>query len=61
MNECDHDFPVRQDFCTHLGHETLGAHSRHYVCRKCGALKSIYLSEMTEHIIPASEVMLVLH
>ena len=55
---CEHDFPERQDFCTHLGHETLGSHSRHYVCRKCGALKTIRLGSSNLVITSANEAML---
>lgn len=55
QEECDHDFPEQQDFCTHLGHSTLGSHSRHYVCRSCGALKTVELSRIDTRIMPAKD------
>lgn len=54
---CEHDFPERQNFCTHIGHETLGAHSRHYVCRKCGALKTVRLGSGKTTISSAMQAM----
>lgn len=58
--ECQHSFPDIQDFCTHLGHETLGAHCRHYVCRNCGALKSMNLGG-ADHISSARDIMQVIY
>lgn len=57
-----HDFPEKQDFCTHLGHEKFGAHARNYICRKCGALKSVYLSGPDKgHIFPAADAIRFIH
>ncbi len=58
---CEHNFSKQQDFCTHLGHRTLGCHSRHYVCLICGALKSINLGTGQTRIKSAAEAMQVIY
>lgn len=44
-------------FCTHLGHESLGAHSVHRICYHCGSLWSLNLGIREESIRPANKVM----